>query len=113
MDEKLPIKNKTNLVKVNKTNKDEKIVVRMDAELKEQFTKYVESKGATLSDYIRQMIVQEMYNESMQDHVTTKKDYNQEIDVSKEIMILKEQMIALEYRLNEKLNENKEQFYKK
>jgi len=108
MDEKLLIKNKTNLVKVNKTNKDDKIVVRMDAELKEQFTKYVESKGATLSDYLRQMIVQEMYDKSMQEHVAVTKDYNLKIDVSKEIMMLKEQMIALEYKLNEKLNENKE-----
>ena len=108
MDEKLSIKNKTNLVKVNKTNKDDKIVIRMDAKLKEQFIKYVESKGATLSDYVRQMIIQEMHDKLMQEHVTVTKDYNLEIDVSKEIMILKEQMIALEYRLNERLNENKE-----
>jgi len=108
MDKNIPIKNKTNLVKVNKTNKDDKIVVRMDAKLKEQFTKYVESKGATLSDYVRQMIIQEMHDKLMQEHVTVTKDYNLEIDVPKEIMILKEQMIALEYRLNEKLKENKE-----
>ena len=108
MDEKLSIKNKTNLVKVNKTNKNDKIVIRMDAKLKEQFIKYVESKGATLSDYVRQMIIQEMHDKLMQEHVTVTKDYNLEIDVSKEIMILKEQMIALEYRLNERLNENKE-----
>jgi len=108
MDEKLSIKNKTNLVKVNKTNKNDKIVIRMDAKLKEQFIKYVESKGATLSDYVRQMIIQEMHDKLMQEHIVVTKDYNLEIDVSKEIMILKEQMIALEYRLNEKLNENKE-----
>jgi len=104
MDKNLITKiKKTNLVKVNK---DDKIVVRMDAKLKEQFTKYVESKGATLSDYVRQMIIQEMHSELMQEHIVATKDYNLEIDVSKEIMILKEQMIALEYRLNEKLNEN-------
>ena len=110
MDKNLITKTKkNNLVKVNK---DDKLVVRIGVELKEQFTKYVENKGATVSDYIRQMIVQEIHDKSMQDHVNSTKEflseiYNPEIGLSREIKALREEMIALEYRLNEKLNENK------
>jgi len=101
---------KNNLVKVNK---DDKLVVRIGAELKEQFTKYVESKGATVSDYIRQMIVKEISEKSTQEHIVSTKEFlneihNPELSLLREIRVLQEQMIALECRLNEKLNENKE-----
>ena len=110
MDKNLITKTKkNNLVKVNK---DDKLVVRIGVELKEQFTKYVDNKGATVSDYIRQMIVREISEKSTQEHIVSTKEflneiYNPELSLLKEIRALQEQMIALEHRLNEKLNENK------
>jgi len=107
------LSNKTSSTKNKTKNKDDKIVVRIGAELKEQFTKYVENKGATVSDYIRQMIVQEMHENLTQENVGSVKEflseyYNPEANISKDIQTLKEKMILLEYRLNERLNENKE-----
>jgi len=107
--------NKTGLVKVNK-NKDDKIVVRIDAKLKEQFIEYVESKGATVSDYVRQMIMKELSSKQMKPIKTYIKSVkniktefiDQEADISKEIQIIKENMIKLENRINKRLNENKE-----
>jgi len=110
MDKNLITKTKkTNLVKVNK---DDKLVIRIGTELKEQFTKYVENKGATVSDYVRQMIMEKIHEKSTQEHIVSTKDFlneihNPELSLLREIRALQEQMIALEYRLNEKLNENK------
>lgn len=92
-------------------NKDDKIVVRIDGLLKEQFTMYVESKGATVSDYIRQMIVQEMSQAQNKEYKGTVKDilsdyYYPELDIYKEIESLKERIMELEYRLN-KVEESK------
>jgi len=106
---------KPNLVKVNK-NKDDKIVIRIDTKLKEQFTEYVENKGATVSDYVRQMIVQELSKESTKIYIKPIKNIknikseiiNTEVDISKDVQFLKEKMIELEYRINARLNENKE-----
>ena len=117
MDEK-SIESKTNkigLVKVSK-NKDDKIVVRIGTELKEQFIKFVENKGATVSDYVRQMIMKELSRESTKVYVKPIKSVKRintviidsDINLSKEISNLRQEMIALEYRLNEKLNKNKE-----
>jgi len=108
--------NKTNLTKVNK-NKDDKLVIRIDSKLKEQFTEYVENKGATVSDYLRQMIVDELHNNDKllyQFHkaqaemaVTSVKEYlddyhNPELNIYKEIETLKEKLTILEYRMEQR-----------
>lgn len=52
------------LFPTSKTNKDDKLVVRLDPVLKQKFVEFVEKKGATVSDYVRQMIVKEINEET-------------------------------------------------
>jgi antitoxin component of RelBE/YafQ-DinJ toxin-antitoxin module len=75
-------------------NKDDKIVVRVDANLKEKFTNYVEGKGATVSDYLRQMIVEEITNETV--------NIDQEIELKK----LQCRMKELEILINELISKS-------
>ncbi len=92
----------------SKTNKDDKLVVRIDSDLKERFIKYVEEKGTTVSDYIRQMIVEEMsitYDEYKSIPLYVSEITNPEIDIYKEIEILKKRINDLQIKFQE-LNSN-------
>ena len=62
------------------------------------------------------MIVQELSKESTKIYIKPIKNIknikseiiNTEVDISKDVQFLKEKMIELEYRINARLNENKE-----
>ena len=99
-----------------KKSKDDKLVIRIDTELKEKFTKYVEDKGATVSDYLRQMIVEEMMKEeiSYKGRVLSVKEYmaeyhSPEAHIARELTNLKDKMLELEYIIKQKeINKQKE-----
>jgi len=86
--------------------KDDKIVIRIDARLKENFTKFVENKGLTVSNYIRQMIIQEMdeHEYQLNKYYSVKEQlsetYNPEINIYKELEILKDMMFKLEKKIS-------------
>jgi len=94
--------------------KDDKIVIRIDAELKEKFTKYVENKGNTVSNYIRQMIIEELegydyqlnkYNMSIKEQVS--EIINPEIDIYKKVDNMNKRMKELEILVMEGFNKDK------
>lgn len=95
----MPIKN------INRPLKEEKIVIRVDPKVKEDFNKYVDKKGTNVSDFIRQYIFDCLNSiEEKQDSIKEMmlKITNPEIDLYNKLDLLEKRVFEIEQKLKNK-----------